>query len=78
MVSHPLISEEVANKIKSMVINGELKIGKRLPAEQELAHQFNVSIRSIREAVKSLVSCNILEVHRGVGTFVCSNARHQR
>lgn len=78
MVSRPLISEEVANKIKSMVINGELKVGERLPAEQELAHQFNVSIRSIREAVKSLVSCNILEVRRGVGTFVCSNARHQR
>ena len=72
MVSRPLISEEVANKIKSMVINGELKVGERLPAEQELAHQFNVSIRSIREAVKSLVSCNILEVRRGVGTFVCS------
>lgn len=72
MVSRPLISEEVANNIKSMVINGEIKVGERLPAEQELAKQFNVSIRSIREAVKSLVSCNILEVRRGVGTFVCS------
>ena len=72
MVSRPLISEEVANQIKSMIISGELEVGMRLPAEQELARKFNVSIRSIREGVKSLVSCNVLEVRRGVGTFVCA------
>jgi len=72
MVSRPLISEEVANNIKTMIIDGDIKVGARLPTEQELAQTFNVSIRSIREAVKSLVSCNILEVKRGVGTFVCS------
>ena len=72
MVSRPLISEEVANKIKTMIIDGNIEVGARLPAEQELAQKFNVSIRSIREAVKSLVSCNVLEVRRGVGTFVCS------
>ena len=72
MVSRPLISEEVANNIKAMIINGDIEVGTRLPAEQELAGKFGVSIRSIREAVKSLVSCNILEVRRGVGTFVCA------
>jgi len=72
MVSRPLISEEVANKIKTMIIDGDIEVGARLPAEQDLAQQFNVSIRSIREAVKSLVSCNVLEVRRGVGTFVCA------
>lgn len=72
MVSRPLISEEVANNLKTMIIDGDIKVGERLPAEQELAQTFNVSIRSIREAVKSLVSCNILEVRRGVGTFVCA------
>lgn len=73
MVSRPLISEDVANKIKAKIISGEIKVGERLPAEQELATQYNVSIRSIREAVRYLVSYNIVEIRRGIGTFVCSN-----
>ena len=73
MVSRPLISEDVANKIKAKIISGEIKVGERLPAEQELAAQYNVSIRSIREAVRYLVSYNIVEIRRGIGTFVCSN-----
>ena len=72
MVSRPLISEKIADDIREMIIGGEIEVGTRLPAEQELAEKFGVSIRSIREAVKSLVSCNVLEVRRGVGTFVCS------
>lgn len=73
MVSRPLISEDVANKIKAKIINGEINVGERLPAEQELAKEYNVSIRSIREAVRYLVSYNIVEIRRGIGTFVCSN-----
>lgn len=73
MVSRPLISEEVANKIKAKIIRGEIQVGERLPAEQELAAEYNVSIRSIREAVRYLVSYHIVEIRRGIGTFVCSN-----
>lgn len=72
MASRSLISEEIANKIKNMIIDGEMREGDRLPSEQELANQFDVSTRSIREAVKLLVSQNVLEVRRGIGSFVCS------
>ena len=65
MVSRPLISEEVANKIKAKIIRGEIQVGERLPAEQELAAEYNVSIRSIREAVRYLVSYHIVEIRRG-------------
>ena len=37
MVSRPLISEEVANKIKAKIIRGEIQVGERHPEEQELA-----------------------------------------
>ena len=48
MASRSLISEEIANKIKNMIIDGEMREGDRLPSEQELANQFDVSTRSIR------------------------------
>ncbi len=73
MVSRPLISEEVANKIKAKIIRGEIQVGERLPAEQELAAEYNVSIRSIREAVRYLVSYHIVEIRRESGLLVCSN-----
>lgn len=69
MATRRLLSEIVADKIKKMIIEGEIETGSQLPSEQELAERLNVSVRSVREAEKALVSCNILEIRRGIGTF---------
>lgn len=44
-----------------------------MPSEQELMKELNVGRGTIREAIKSLVSRNIVEIRRGVGTFVAKN-----
>jgi DNA-binding FadR family transcriptional regulator len=64
------LSHEVANRIKELIRKEKLKPGKKLPNEMQLAKLFGVSRPTVREAVKSLVSQNIIEIQRGKGTFV--------
>lgn len=67
------LSHEVANQIKTLIRNEMLKPGEKLPNEMELTKLFGVSRSTVREAVKSLASQNIIEIVRGKGTFVSQN-----
>ena len=64
------LSNEVANRIKELILKKKLRPGNKLPNEMQLAELFGVSRPTIREAVKSLVSQNIIMILRGKGTFV--------
>jgi DNA-binding FadR family transcriptional regulator len=66
----PLLAEQIAEKICSLIHEQHLSQGEKLPNESELAQLFHVGRGTIREAVKLLISKNILEIHRGKGTFV--------
>lgn len=69
-----LLSENVANKISSMIIDEKIYLPKdKLPNERILAEELSVSRTSIREAIKLLVASGMLTVRRGVGTFVKEN-----
>lgn len=63
----------IADKIIDLIESKELLPGEKLPSEQELMKELNVGRGTIREAIKSLVSRNIVEIRRGVGTFVTKN-----
>ncbi len=65
-----LMSEQAAEKIKRMIASGEYPPGSQLPNEQALIERLNVSRGTVREAIKILQSQNILEIRRGIGTFV--------
>lgn len=66
-----LLPQQVAEQIIALIADRELKAGDKLPNEFEMAEQLSVGRGTIREAVKILVSRNILEIRRGLGTFVC-------
>ena len=70
MSSAKTLSSIVANKIENQIISGNWKVGSQIPTEQELMHTFDVSRITIREAIKTLVSQDVLEIRRGCGTFV--------
>ncbi len=72
-MSRKPLSEEVVDLIIGAIKSGEFEAGSRIPNEMELAARFSVGRGTIREAIKQLVSRNILEIHRGNGTYVCSN-----
>lgn len=65
-----LLTERVADEIVRTIIGKQLKAGDKLPNEFELAAQLGVGRSTIREAIKTLVSRNLVEIRRGSGTFV--------
>jgi len=73
-IKHSRLSDEVANQIKNLISEGELKPGDRLPPERELIKQFGVSRPSLREALNSLVAMGFLEIKQSKRTFVKSVA----
>jgi len=70
MYDKGILSEKIAENIKQMIIDKKLNPGDKLANELELTEELNVSRSTIREAIKILVSRNILVVKRGKGTFV--------
>lgn len=67
------LPERVADQIMDLIASRKLNTGDKLPNEFELAAQLNVGRGSIREAVKLLVSRNILVIKRGKGTFIAKH-----
>lgn len=66
------VTQEAINKIKDMIISGDLRPGARLPKEADLAEQLGLSRNSLREAVRALTLIRILETRQGDGTYVTS------
>lgn len=64
------LAEQVADYILKLIVDSGLEAGAKLPNEFELAERTGVGRGTIREAVKILVSRNILEIRRGAGTYV--------
>ncbi|WP_042388154.1 MULTISPECIES: FadR/GntR family transcriptional regulator [Streptacidiphilus] len=66
------VTDEAIEKIKTMILSGQLKPGDRLPKEPDLAAELGLSRNSLREAVKALSLLNVLDVRQGDGTYVSS------
>lgn len=64
------VSDVIAGQLEEMLLEGTLKPGQKLPAERELAKQFEVSRPSLREAIQKLAAKGLLESQQGGGTFV--------
>jgi GntR family transcriptional repressor for pyruvate dehydrogenase complex len=66
------LTDEAIEKIKGMIVAGELHPGDRLPKEPELAERLGLSRNSLREAVRALSLVRVLDVRQGDGTYVTS------
>lgn len=64
------LSTHVADQLESLIVQGQIPVGKKLPTESSLCDSFGVSRTVIREAVTHLKSLGLVETRRGVGTTV--------
>lgn len=66
--------EIVAYRITEAISAGDVRVGERLPSEQDFSTQLGVSRPTLREAIKLLVQAGIVEVVPGSsgGIFVTS------
>jgi DNA-binding FadR family transcriptional regulator len=66
------LTDEAIERIKTMIVSGELRPGDRLPKEADLAERLGLSRNSLREAVRALSLIRVLDVKHGDGTYVTS------
>jgi len=64
------IHEDVAEQLRDAILDGRFANGERLPAERELAQEFQVNRTSIREAIKVLEGLGLVSVRQGDGATV--------
>lgn len=67
------LSDVITEQLESMIIEGRLLAGQKLPPERELAEKFAVSRPSLREAIQNLEARGLLLRKQGGGTFVKRN-----
>jgi GntR family transcriptional regulator, transcriptional repressor for pyruvate dehydrogenase complex len=70
------VTDEAIEKIKAMILSGELPAGFKLPNEEVFANQLGLSRNSLREAVRALAAMKILVSRHGDGTYVSSLEPH--
>lgn len=59
-----------AEEIKRLILTSGLRTGDPIPTETELCQELGVSRSSVREAIRSLATLDIVEVRHGHGTVV--------
>lgn len=60
----------IAQDLRDRIASGELPPGAQLQTEQELMARYDVSRATVRQALAGLVADGLLEIRRGLGTFV--------
>ena len=61
---------QTIDAIKELILEQGLKPGDAMPTEAQLADLLGVSRANLREAIRTLATLDIIEVHHGTGTFV--------
>ncbi len=61
---------QVVNHIRSLIENGTLQPGDRLPPERDFARRLRISRASLRTGIGYLAAMGVMKVRHGVGTFV--------
>lgn len=67
-----LAYQKVADDLRDRIVDGHLAVGARLPTEEVLATEYEVSRSTIREALRALAARDLIVTRRGTagGTYV--------
>lgn len=68
--SRDRLYQEVARELVRDLAAGKFSLGSRLPAERDLAHHYDVSRPTIREAIIALEVQGLVDVRIGSGSYV--------
>ena len=61
---------QVVNHIRSLIENGTLQPGDKIPPEREFARTLKISRASLRTGIGYLAAMGVIKIRHGVGTFV--------
>ena len=69
-IGHASVVDAIVEQIETLILNGILRDGGRLPSERDLAEQMKVSRPKVREALKKLEANDLIQVRHGEGAFI--------
>lgn len=69
----PPLWRQIFETLKSEVREGQLKVGEKLPSENQLVARFGVSRATVRQALLNLGMEGLVRIEQGRGTFVHEN-----
>jgi GntR family transcriptional repressor for pyruvate dehydrogenase complex len=61
---------QVVNHVRSLIENGTLQPGDKIPPEREFARSLKISRASLRTGIGYLAAMGVMKIRHGVGTFV--------
>lgn len=67
---HKTLAEQAAEELIDLIRQGSYGPGDKLPTEAELSERLGVGRNTVREALRLLVSRNIVTIRQGAGTFI--------
>lgn len=67
-----VLSNQIGEQIRALLIERGLKPGDRLPPERQLAAELGVARSSLREGLRRLVDLDILAARQGSGTYLAA------
>lgn len=70
MIKRLTLCDAVVDEIRSYIKEKNLKVGDKLPNQQELCQMFGISRTSLREAIKCLQAFDEIEVLNGKGIYI--------
>ncbi len=68
------VYEKVVAQVQSLILDGQLKRGDRLPSERHMVDQLGISRASLREAYSALELIGLIETRPRDGTFIKEEA----
>ena len=68
--SHVPVYKQICEKIKEMVVSGNLEIGDFVPSVRKLAKDLGVNVNTVARAYRELVNEEVLQPIKGEGYIV--------
>ena len=65
-------------ELKSKILSGEIRPGAKLPSENELAQEYEISRHTVRKALAILVTDGYITTKHGKGTFCSDRMAHRK
>jgi GntR family transcriptional repressor for pyruvate dehydrogenase complex len=66
--------EEIKDQLQRMILDGNLKVGDKLPSTKEMSESFGVGRSTTREALSALKAMGLIEIRQGGGCRVIRSA----
>ena len=67
----------IANHLRNRIMAGIYRAGEKIPTEQELCDEFNISRITVRQALKILEEQGMIQRRQGIGTLVSQSIQLQ-